>query len=93
MLATVQRALSLCLSISNCFLRGDYLGAVSAYSLAIRLHPRSPALYSNRAACHLKLKNLHKAVEDSSQVCARHCALQGLCSGLTAASPSRLWTF
>lgn len=56
------------MSTSNCFRRGDFLGAVSAYSLAIRLNPRAPALYSNRAACHLKLKNLHKAVEDSSQV-------------------------
>uniref|UniRef100_H3CNZ8 CS domain-containing protein n=1 Tax=Tetraodon nigroviridis TaxID=99883 RepID=H3CNZ8_TETNG len=51
----------------GCFRRGDHLGALSAYSLAIRLHPRVPALYSNRAACHLKLKNLHKAVEDASQ--------------------------
>lgn len=53
---------------SKCFLRGDYLGAVNAYSLAIRLNPKAPALYSNRAACHLKLNNLHKSIEDSSQV-------------------------
>ncbi|CAB1460200.1 unnamed protein product [Pleuronectes platessa] len=26
-----------------------------------------PALFSNRAACHLKLRNLHKALEDSSK--------------------------
>ncbi|XP_059191882.1 dynein assembly factor 4, axonemal [Centropristis striata] len=51
----------------KCFATGDYLGAVNAYSLAIRLNTKIPALYSNRAACHLKLKNLHKAIEDSSQ--------------------------
>ncbi|XP_068169712.1 dynein axonemal assembly factor 4-like isoform X2 [Antennarius striatus] len=51
----------------QCFVSGDYLGAVNAYSLALRLHRDIPALYSNRAACHLKLRNLHKAIEDSSQ--------------------------
>uniref|UniRef100_A0A3B4ZWU6 Dynein axonemal assembly factor 4 n=1 Tax=Stegastes partitus TaxID=144197 RepID=A0A3B4ZWU6_9TELE len=51
----------------KCFASGDYLGAVNAYSLAIRLNRKIPALYSNRAACHLKLKNLHKAIEDASQ--------------------------
>ncbi|XP_034540739.1 dynein assembly factor 4, axonemal [Notolabrus celidotus] len=51
----------------KCFATGDYLGAVNAYSLAIRLNKKIPALFSNRAACHLKLRNLHKAVEDSSQ--------------------------
>ncbi|KAK2841764.1 hypothetical protein Q5P01_011964 [Channa striata] len=49
------------------FANGDYLSAVNAYSLAIRLNRKTPALYSNRAACHLKLRNLHKAIEDSSQ--------------------------
>ncbi|XP_041651989.1 dynein assembly factor 4, axonemal [Cheilinus undulatus] len=51
----------------KCFAAGDYLGAVNAYSLAIRLNRKISALYSNRAACHLKLRNLHKAIEDSSQ--------------------------
>nr|XP_046251109.1 dynein assembly factor 4, axonemal isoform X2 [Scatophagus argus] len=51
----------------KCFATGDYLGAVNAYNLAIRLNRKIPALYSNRAACHLKLRNLHKAIEDSSQ--------------------------
>lgn len=51
----------------KCFATGHYLGAVNAYSLAIRLNRKLPALFSNRAACHLKLKNLHKAIEDSSQ--------------------------
>ncbi|XP_040895170.1 dynein assembly factor 4, axonemal [Toxotes jaculatrix] len=49
------------------FATGDYLSAVNAYNLAIRLNRKIPALYSNRAACHLKLRNLHKAIEDSSQ--------------------------
>ncbi|XP_034734304.1 dynein assembly factor 4, axonemal [Etheostoma cragini] len=49
------------------FATEDYMSAVNAYSLAIRLNRKIPALYSNRAACHLKLKNLHKAIEDSSQ--------------------------
>ncbi|XP_068579620.1 dynein axonemal assembly factor 4 [Cebidichthys violaceus] len=51
----------------KCFVTGDHLGAVNAYSLAIRLNRKIPALYSNRAACHLKLNNLHKAIEDSSK--------------------------
>ncbi|XP_064169266.1 dynein assembly factor 4, axonemal isoform X1 [Anguilla rostrata] len=49
------------------FATGNYLAAVSAYNLAIQLNRNIPALYSNRAACHLKLRNLHKAVEDSSK--------------------------
>ncbi|KAK7892007.1 hypothetical protein WMY93_023970 [Mugilogobius chulae] len=51
----------------KCFAIGDYQGAVNAYSLAIKLNRKLPALFSNRAACHLKLRNLHKAIEDSSQ--------------------------
>ncbi|KAM6936874.1 dynein axonemal assembly factor 4 [Xenentodon cancila] len=51
----------------KCFATGDYLGAVNAYNLAIRLNGKIPALYSNRAACHLKLNNLHKAIDDSSK--------------------------
>nr|XP_006628776.1 PREDICTED: dyslexia susceptibility 1 candidate gene 1 protein isoform X2 [Lepisosteus oculatus] len=49
------------------FATGNYLAAVNAYNLAISLNNKIPALFLNRAACHLKLKNLHKAVEDSSQ--------------------------
>ncbi|XP_012722946.2 dynein assembly factor 4, axonemal [Fundulus heteroclitus] len=51
----------------KCFANGDYVGAVNAYSLGIRLNRQIPALYSNRAACQLKLRNLHKAIEDSSK--------------------------
>ncbi|KAK3549063.1 hypothetical protein QTP70_030121 [Hemibagrus guttatus] len=46
---------------------GNYHAALNAYNLAIKLNRRIPALFSNRAACHLKLRNLHKAIEDSSQ--------------------------
>ncbi|XP_005052035.1 PREDICTED: dyslexia susceptibility 1 candidate gene 1 protein [Ficedula albicollis] len=49
------------------FAMGDYLGAVNAYNLAVRLNSSLPLLYLNRAACHLKLRNLHKAIEDSSK--------------------------
>ncbi|NXF18599.1 DAAF4 factor, partial [Rhodinocichla rosea] len=49
------------------FAMGDYLGAVNAYNLAVRLNNKLPVLYLNRAACHLKLRNLHKAIEDSSK--------------------------
>nr|XP_057931229.1 dynein assembly factor 4, axonemal [Doryrhamphus excisus]XP_057931230.1 dynein assembly factor 4, axonemal [Doryrhamphus excisus]XP_057931231.1 dynein assembly factor 4, axonemal [Doryrhamphus excisus] len=52
---------------NKCFAAGNYLSALNAYNLAIRLNRKIPALYSNRAACHLKLRNLHKAIEDSSK--------------------------
>nr|CAG5865214.1 unnamed protein product [Menidia menidia] len=51
----------------ECFGTGDFQGAVNAYSLALRLNPQLPALFSNRAACHLKLRNLHKAIQDASK--------------------------
>ncbi|KAM5235140.1 dynein axonemal assembly factor 4 [Ctenodactylus gundi] len=49
------------------FATEDYLAAINAYNLAIRLNNKIPVMYLNRAACHLKLKNLHKAIEDSSK--------------------------
>ncbi|XP_066492406.1 dynein axonemal assembly factor 4 isoform X2 [Tiliqua scincoides] len=49
------------------FATGNYLAAVSAYNLAIRINNKIPTLYLNRAACHLRLRNLHKAIEDSSK--------------------------
>ncbi|KAB5574637.1 hypothetical protein PHYPO_G00211310 [Pangasianodon hypophthalmus] len=49
------------------FTMENYQAALNAYDLAIKLNRRIPALFSNRAACHLKLRNLHKAIEDSSQ--------------------------
>ncbi|XP_075714086.1 dynein axonemal assembly factor 4 [Rhinoderma darwinii] len=49
------------------FAAGDYLAAVNALNLAIRLNDKMPTLYLNRSACHLKLRNLHKTVEDASK--------------------------
>uniref|UniRef100_A0A8C8A678 Dynein axonemal assembly factor 4 n=1 Tax=Otus sunia TaxID=257818 RepID=A0A8C8A678_9STRI len=49
------------------FATGNYLAAVNAYNLAVRLNNKLPLLYLNRAAAHLKLRNLHKAIEDSSK--------------------------
>uniref|UniRef100_A0A674CNK1 Dynein axonemal assembly factor 4 n=1 Tax=Salmo trutta TaxID=8032 RepID=A0A674CNK1_SALTR len=50
------------------FATGNYLAAINAYSLAMKLNRKIPAIYLSRAACHLKLRNLHKAIEDSSWV-------------------------
>uniref|UniRef100_A0ABI7YES2 Dynein axonemal assembly factor 4 n=1 Tax=Felis catus TaxID=9685 RepID=A0ABI7YES2_FELCA len=55
------------LKSSKLFATENYLAAINAYNLAIRLNNKIPLLYLNRAACHLKLKNLHKAIEDSSK--------------------------
>ncbi|KFO85087.1 Dyslexia susceptibility 1 candidate 1, partial [Buceros rhinoceros silvestris] len=49
------------------FAMGNYLAAVNAYNLAMQLNNRLPLLYLNRAACHLKLRHFHKAIEDSSK--------------------------
>ncbi|XP_069766382.1 dynein axonemal assembly factor 4 [Narcine bancroftii] len=49
------------------FASGDYLAAINAYNLGIRLNNKLPILYLNRAATHLKLRNLHKALEDCSK--------------------------
>ncbi|XP_078671944.1 dynein axonemal assembly factor 4-like [Branchiostoma floridae x Branchiostoma belcheri] len=46
---------------------GNILAAVNAYSQAIRMDSKMPALYSNRAACHLQIRNFHKAAQDSSR--------------------------
>ncbi|KAM5171209.1 dynein axonemal assembly factor 4 isoform 1-T1 [Mantella aurantiaca] len=49
------------------FAAGDYLAAVDALNLGIRLNDKIPGLYLNRSACHLKLRNLHKTIEDASK--------------------------
>ncbi|XP_023216851.1 dynein assembly factor 4, axonemal-like [Centruroides sculpturatus] len=47
--------------------KGDYKSAINTYTLAIKLCPNLASLYSNRAACHLQIQNLHKAIEDTSR--------------------------
>ncbi|XP_025077468.1 dynein assembly factor 4, axonemal-like [Pomacea canaliculata] len=49
------------------FATGNYQAAVNAYTHAIRLNPKMSSLYSNRAACHLKLRNFFKCIEDCSK--------------------------
>ncbi|CAL1540870.1 unnamed protein product [Lymnaea stagnalis] len=49
------------------FAAGDFKSAINAYTHAIHLAPKIHSLYSNRAACHLKLKNLFKCIEDCSK--------------------------
>jgi hypothetical protein len=71
-------SLSLCFCLnSKLFATENYLAAINAYNLAIRLNSKIPLLYLNRAACHLKVRNLHKAIEDSSKV---HTYLSTLCN-------------
>ncbi|KAF6780406.1 hypothetical protein AHF37_00152 [Paragonimus kellicotti] len=48
------------------FHAGDFEAAVEAYTRAIELSPKLYSAYSNRAACHLQLRNFFKALEDSS---------------------------
>ncbi|XP_077050731.1 dynein axonemal assembly factor 4 [Siphateles boraxobius] len=66
------------------FMAGNFQAAVNAYNLGIKLNRKIPALFSNRAACHLKLRNLHKAIEDSSQ------ALELLTPAVAANAAARL---
>lgn len=54
--------------ISSFYKVENYLGAVSAYSHAIKLGSKMASLYANRGAAHLGLGNLHKALDDCSQV-------------------------
>ena len=58
------------LSKGDTFLRQEnFQAAVNAYSHGIRLGGKNPLpnLFNNRAACHLRLRNLHKALEDASR--------------------------
>lgn len=46
----------------------SYLGAISAFSLGIRLAPKMPELYVERGAAHLAIKNYNRSVADCAQV-------------------------
>lgn len=47
------------------FKRKDYLAAIADYTKAIIAAPQEVALYSNRAACYLALKQWDDAIADS----------------------------
>nr|XP_039263453.1 dynein assembly factor 4, axonemal-like [Styela clava] len=49
------------------FASGSFLAAVNAYNLAIRIQPKNHLLYLNRSACHLKLRNFYKCLDDCSR--------------------------
>lgn len=49
------------------FRLGNFQSAINAFTSAITLAPNLPALYSNRAACHLQLKDYHACAADSSK--------------------------
>ncbi|XP_033125192.1 dynein assembly factor 4, axonemal-like [Anneissia japonica] len=66
------------------FKSGNFLAAINAYNLAVRLDSKLPSIYSNRAACHLKLRNFMKCIEDSSK------ALELLTPPVLANAPARL---
>lgn len=48
----------------NLFQRGNYEGAINAFSEAIKLNPHLPQLFSNRAACCLALGEDEKCILD-----------------------------
>lgn len=52
---------------SGFFKAGDYEAAINALSQAIRLNPMLPVLYSNRAACYLKLNDNERCIQDASR--------------------------
>ncbi|XP_013406783.1 dynein assembly factor 4, axonemal [Lingula anatina] len=52
---------------SSFFKAGNYHAAINAFSHGIKLDSKMPSLYSNRAACHLKLGNLIKCAEDCTK--------------------------
>lgn len=56
------------LNKGNSFFKDEnYQSAINAFTHAIRMDSKMPALFSNRSACHLKLRNYFKCIEDSSK--------------------------
>lgn len=52
------------------FKKGNYVAAINAYSSALMLDSKIPMIYSNRAACHLSLKQYKECIQDCT------CALE-----------------
>lgn len=52
---------------SGFYKQENYQTAIGVYNHAIKFFPKAPALYSNRAACHYKVRNLIKCVEDCTR--------------------------
>jgi len=48
------------------FKKGNMDGAKNAFTAAIQMDPSMPVLYSNRAACHLKVNDFYAAASDCS---------------------------
>lgn len=46
------------------FKAGNYVAAINAFTAAIVLDDSMPSLYSNRAACHLHLKQYKECIQD-----------------------------
>ncbi|XP_020615164.1 dyslexia susceptibility 1 candidate gene 1 protein-like [Orbicella faveolata] len=46
------------------FKAGNYVAAINAFTAAIVLDDSIPSLYSNRAACHLQLKQYKECIQD-----------------------------
>ncbi|KAL4227531.1 Dynein assembly factor 4 [Mactra antiquata] len=49
------------------FKAGNLEAAINAYSHALRLNHTLHSCYSNRAACHLKMRNFFKCIEDCTR--------------------------
>lgn len=63
--------LTLIVYFSEFFKAGNYLGAISAYSLGIKISDKMASLYVNRSAAHYALENYYRCIEDCSKVITR----------------------
>lgn len=65
--ATAPKADDFFIQGENKYNKGDYQGAIAAYTEAIRLNPKYGDAYNNRGLAHAKLGNHNKAIEDYNQ--------------------------